>query len=157
MTEALIERASSVVPDLAAHVVLQEASTPITHSRFTGATAGACYGWELSARQVGLGRPGPGTEISGMFLVGASTRWCHGVMGVMLGGLATAGTVLGRDLRREVLAGQVFGDPGLTRRPTAEAAQWDPLVISRGERRRHTSNAAPVRFEGLVARGERES
>ena len=125
-------------PRPGAHVVLQEASTPITHERFTGATGGACYGWELSTGQVGLGRPGPGTEIGGLFLVGASTRWCHGVMGVMNGGVGTAGAVLGRDIRREVLAGRVFGEAG---RLPAGGPQWDPLVVSRGRRRHQTSGA----------------
>lgn len=106
--------------------------TPITHQRFTGATGGACYGWELSTRQVGLGRPGPSTEIGGLFLAGASTRWCHGVMGVMNGGLGTAAAVLGRDLRGEVLAGRRFGDPA---RLATGGPAWDPLVASRGQRR----------------------
>jgi len=138
VAQALVERASSVIPDLASHVVLQDASTPITHERFTGASDGACYGWELSTGQVGLRRPGPGTEIGGLFLVGASTRWCHGVMGVMNGGVGTAGAVLGRDIRREVLAGRVFGEAG---RLPAGGPQWDPLVVSRGRRRHQTSGA----------------
>ena len=137
VTEALAKRASTVIPDIAAHVVLQDASTPITHERFTGATGGACYGWELSRGQVGLRRPGPSSEIGGLFLVGASTRWCHGVMGVMNGGIATAGAVLGRDLRGEVLAGRVFGDKA---RLAADGPQWDPLVASRGGRRHRAPN-----------------
>ena len=132
MTEALVERAGTVVPGLAGHVVLQEASTPLTQQRFTGAPGGACYGWELSTGQVGIGRPGPGTEVRGLFLVGASTRSCHGVMGVMNGGVATAGAVLGRDLRGEVLAGRVFGSPS---RRSADVPGWDALVVSRGSRR----------------------
>ncbi len=133
VTELLVERASTVIPDLAAHVVLREASTPITQARFTGATGGACYGWELSTRQVGLGRPGPSTEIRGLYLVGASTRSCHGVMGVMNGGVATAGAVLGRDLRGEILAGRVFGAAA---RLAVAGPQWDPLAASRGQGRR---------------------
>ncbi len=130
--EALISRAADVLPGLADHIVLREASTPITHERFTGATGGTGYGLELSADQVGLRRPGPATQIGGLFLVGASTRWCHGVMGVMNGGVGTAGAVLGRDLRREVLGGRVFGD---TARLPADGSVWDPLVASRGDSR----------------------
>ena len=132
VAEALVERAATVIPELRAHIVLQEASTPITQARFTGATAGACYGLELSADQVGLGRPGPGTEIGGLYLVGASTRWCHGVMGVMNGGVGTAGAVLGRDLQRELLAGRVFGDAA---RLDPDPPDWDSLLVSRGARR----------------------
>ena len=80
--EALISCAADVLPEVADHIVLREASTPITHERFTGATGGTGYGLVFSVDQVALRRPGPGTEIGGLFLVGASTRGCHGVMGV---------------------------------------------------------------------------
>ena len=53
------------------------------------------------------------------------------VMGVMIGGVGTAGAVVGRDLRREILAVRVFGDSAQL--PSAEPA-WDPLTISRGNR-----------------------
>ena len=137
--EALIASADSVLPGLSQHIVLREASTPITHERFTGATGGTGYGLELATDQVGLQRPGPTTEIRGLFLVGASTRWCHGVMGAMNGGVGTASAVLGRDLRQELKRGRRYADPVVASGLIEDAPRWDPLVVSRGKRRRPAS------------------
>jgi len=128
LVELLIDRATSVIPDLREHIVWKEASTPVTQERFTLSTGGACYGLELARDQVGPKRPGVRTEIRGLYLTGASTIWGHGIVGVMLGGLGTASTVLGRDLTSEVLAGRQIAAP-LLDQPVPD--DWDPLLVCR--------------------------
>jgi len=128
ITEALIDRASTVIPGLREHIVWREASTPVTQERFTLSTGGACYGLELATDQIGLRRPGARTEIAGLYLTGASTVWGPGINGAVTGGIGTAGAVLGRDLAAEVKAGRVFADPA---RLTDTGQDWDPLAASR--------------------------
>jgi all-trans-retinol 13,14-reductase len=128
ITEALIDRAGTVIPNLREHIVWREASTPVTHERFTRSTGGACYGLELATDQVGLRRPGAATEIAGLYLTGASTVWGPGIIGALTGGMGTASAVLDRDLVAEVRAGSVFADPA---KLTDVGRQWDPLTVSR--------------------------
>ena len=54
--------------------------------------------------------------------------YAHGIAGVMRGGIACAGAILGRDLMGEVMAGRVFGDPGAL---AGAGAGWDPWQASR--------------------------
>lgn len=126
LAERLIAIASTVVPDLRRHIVWREAATPITHERYTLATGGACYGLASTRDQIGPRRPGVRTEIDGLYLTGSSTVWGHGVVGTTLGGIGTAGTVLGRDLVGEVLAGGRLVDPARLPPPAP-----DPLVACR--------------------------
>jgi phytoene dehydrogenase-like protein len=128
LTEALIKRASQLIEGLEEHIVWKEAATPITQERYTLSSGGSCYGLELATDQFGPRRPGPTTEIDGLYLAGASTVWCHGIVGAMTGGVGTAGAILGRDLHAEIRAGRVFAD---TTRLTAGGPGWDPLLASR--------------------------
>jgi all-trans-retinol 13,14-reductase len=140
LTERMIEGAAQLIPDIREHIVWQEAATPITHERYTLATGGTSYGLEHSPDQWGLRRPRSKSEIDGLFLAGASTFYAHGVLGVMLGGVACAGAVLGRNLRTEIAGGAVFADPT---RLSAGGPGWDPLEacrrLSRKQPRRQVS------------------
>jgi phytoene dehydrogenase-like protein len=129
LVDEMIERATEVIPAIEGHIVWREASTPLTQERYTLASGGSCYGIELATDQSGPMRPRPQTEIAGLFLTGASTMTGHGIVGVMRGGVSTAGAVLGRDLLAEIEAGAVLGDSSLL---TAGGAGWDPLKASRG-------------------------
>jgi all-trans-retinol 13,14-reductase len=128
LTERMIDGAASLFPDIHEHIVWEEAATPITHERYTHASGGTSYGLEHTPDQWGLHRPRWKTEIDGLFLVGASTFYAHGVLGVMLGGVACAGAVLGRDLHAEIAKGAVFADPA---RLSAAGPGWDPLEACR--------------------------
>jgi len=128
ITEQLIAEAERAIPDLGESILWKEASTPITHERYTLASGGTGYGIELSPDQFGPKRPRPQTEIKGLYLAGASTMFAHGVFGVMYGGLGTAGAILGRDLRKEIEHGQVFADAS---KLTAGGPDWDPFEASR--------------------------
>ena len=128
ITEIMIDRAAEVIPGLREHLVYREAATPITQERYTLSTGGAAYGIEMSIDQFGPFRPRPRTEISGLYLAGASQAWGPGVEGAMLSGLHAAGAVLGRDLAREVRGGLVLGDRS---KLTGGGPGWDPLLASK--------------------------
>jgi phytoene dehydrogenase-like protein len=151
ITESLVAQAIRLLPGIAGHIVWQEGATPLTQERYTLTSDGACYGLELAWDQFGLLRPGPTTRVRGLYLTGASTRFCHGIMASMVGGVGTAGCVLGRDLRREIRDGRVFGDPA---RLTAGGPGWDPLADSRGLALRPPPRRA-VREAGLRPAGTR--
>ena len=143
LTEQLIDRASSVIPDLRQHIVWREASSPVTQERFTLSSLGSCYGIEMAADQIGPRRPSPRTEIRGLWLTGASTIWGSGIVGAVSGGLGTAGAILRRPLSAEVKAGAVLADPA---KLTPIGPDWDPLAASKPSsplRRRLRGVAAP--------------
>jgi hypothetical protein len=50
-----------------------------------------------------LRRPGPRTEIKGLYLCGASLRTAHGIFGAMSSGVEAAAQVLPGNLVREVM------------------------------------------------------
>ena len=112
LTEHLIDRAATVIPGLREHIVWREASSPVTQERFTLSSLGSCYGIEMAADQIGPRRPGPRTEIRGLWLTGASTIWGAGIVGAVSSGLGTAGAILRRPLSAEVKAGAVHRRPG---------------------------------------------
>ncbi len=128
VTETLLTRADQLLPGIREHVTWCEGATPITQERYTRSTFGASYGLDHTPRQVGPRRPGPKTTVPGLYLAGASTRMGHGIAGVMLGGVVTAGAILGRDLLREVSGSAVLARRDLLRDP---AADWDPLMASK--------------------------
>jgi all-trans-retinol 13,14-reductase len=128
LSERMIDGAAELIPGIREHIVWKEAATPITHERYTLASGGTSYGLEHSPDQWGLHRPRSKTEIGGLFLAGASTFYAHGVLGVMLGGVACAGAVLGRDLHAEIAKGAVFADPA---RLNPGGPDWDPLEACR--------------------------
>ncbi len=120
-TDRLFRAAAPVFPNLERHVVFQELATPITHSRYTSSSNGTSYGIAATPDQFLWRRPGPKTEIPGLYLCGASTRAGHGIMGAMMGGLLAAGEILGGGLVRKTLTGAAVEETHDDRR--AESAQ----------------------------------
>ncbi len=127
LAERVLEVAEQAVPGLRSHVEWEETATPVTQERFTHSTGGTSYGIEFACDQMGPMRIGPETELPGLYLCGASTPSGHGIAGVMRSGVIAAGAVLGEDLLRRVLAGEVLGDP--TRLPPLRG-DWDPWRVS---------------------------
>jgi phytoene dehydrogenase-like protein len=123
LMEALIARANEVVPGLADHIVWKEAASPITQERYTLSTGGTSYGIEMAPDQFGPSRPAARTEIDGLYLAGASTQSGHGVAGVMISGVVTAGAVLDTNLMKRIREGEVFGRPELL---PETGPDWDP-------------------------------
>jgi all-trans-retinol 13,14-reductase len=110
LVESLLTVAERIVPDLRKHVDWEEAATPVTQERFTHSTGGTSYGIENAVDQMAPVRPGPETEVPGLYLCGASTPSGHGIANVMRSGVVAAGAVLEADLLAAVLGGEVFGD-----------------------------------------------
>lgn len=93
----------------------------------------------MATDQFGSLRPDGHGPVEGLTLAGVSTRRGHGIVGAMAGGLEAAGIVLGRDLRREIAGGAVFGDPA---KLTAGGPGWDALEACR--RLQDKSRRAPA-------------
>jgi phytoene dehydrogenase-like protein len=94
LAEKVIRQAEKAIPGLSDHIVFQEASTPLTHTRYTGSTGGTSYGIAATPAQFLDKRPSARTPIAGLFLAGASTRSGHGIVGVMQSGEIAAGRAL---------------------------------------------------------------
>ncbi len=90
--EALLRTAERAIPGISDAVVYHESATPITHERFVRSTGGTSYGLAATPSQMLLKRPGPKTPVKGLWLVGASTRYLHGIAGTLGGGMMTAAT-----------------------------------------------------------------
>jgi phytoene dehydrogenase-like protein len=120
--ERLVAAAERVLPGLREHIDWKEAASPVTQERFTRSTGGTSYGIELNLEQIGPLRMGPGTEVPGLFLCGASTPSGPGVSGVLRSGVVAASAVLETDLIGAIREGEVFGD--LDRLP-ALRDDWD--------------------------------
>lgn len=141
LTDLMIERAQSVIPELKGTISHQEAGTPITQERFTQSTAGASYGIEWNIRQFGPARPGPRTRIGGLYLAGASCRQGPATEGVLLSGVVAASEVLGRNLMKEFRAGQQLVPSSAL---PAVPADWDPLTAGRVRKTERADRPAPV-------------
>ncbi len=128
ITEAVIDTATLVIPDLRDHIVHREASTPITQERFTLSTHGTVYGLEMTWNQIGPFRPDVKSPIPGLFLAGAGTKHMHGIVSTVNGGAHTASAVLGRDLHAEMASGRRFADPAAI---APDGPSWDPLTVSK--------------------------
>jgi all-trans-retinol 13,14-reductase len=125
----VIDAAERMIPGIRDHIVWKEASTPITHERYTLSTGGTSYGIEIAADQIGPNRPGAETEVPGLYLAGASTQAGHGISGVIRSGIECASSIMGQNLFAEVSAGAVFSEPN---RLGGDDAHWDPWKASRG-------------------------
>lgn len=138
LTAAMIDRATTVLPEIEGRVVHQEAATPLTQERYTQSTQGASYGIEMNTRQLSVARPGPTTSIRGLYLAGASCRPGPTTEGVLLSGVYTAGAILGRNLHREFRTGRYLVPEGVL---PSTGVDFDPLSYSRvGARRRSQSD-----------------
>ena len=101
---AALERAW---PGVGASIVFEEVSTPLTQTRYTGASDGTSYGIAATPGQMAWGRPGAHTALPGLLLCGASCRAGHGIFGATLSGLEAASAALPGNLGSRVLAGRV--------------------------------------------------
>lgn len=93
----LVRRLGAVYPDVASQVVFRESASPMSHTRFTGASDGTGYGLAATPAQFMKSRPGYRGPLPGLYFAGASTQAGHGIVGAMLGGRAAAARIV-RDL-----------------------------------------------------------
>jgi prolycopene isomerase len=95
--QRLIDLAEAQVPGLREALRFSEFASPRTMERYTRNSEGAIYGFELSPSQVGPGRLGSRTPVSGLHLTGHWTQPGGGVYGVVSSGIQAARAVLGVD------------------------------------------------------------
>jgi phytoene dehydrogenase-like protein len=131
LTDLMVTRTQTAFPELQGHIVHREAATPLTQERYTQSTEGSSYGIEWNLRQSGVFRPGARTHIDGLFLAGASCRPGPATEGVLLSGILTAGTLLGRNLLAEFRDGHPLVPAG-TIAPVP--AGWDSLAAAKPRR-----------------------
>ncbi len=115
--ERMRRGAARAFPTLEECVVFEEVATPLTHSRYTGATGGTSYGLALIREQFLHRRPGAETEIPGLLLCGASMRTAHGILGAMTSGVVAAAHVAGRSVYRDAFGTAAPGEPALLSQP----------------------------------------
>jgi phytoene dehydrogenase-like protein len=128
VAEGMLDRMEQVFPGSRSTIRWSEFGSPATHERYTNTTDGAAFGLESRMGQTGPFRPDTRTEIEGLFLAGASTRWGPGTEGSMTSGLAAVSAIVGRDLDREIRAGAVLADPS---RLSVWPEDFDPLQACR--------------------------
>lgn len=139
ITEAILDAAETAIGPFRENIAHLEAATPLTHHRYTLASGGTPYGM---GRWGSVGqRPDTATAVSGLYVVGPSTRYGSGIAGVAISGIECAGQIIGRPLLREMYHGARIVDPAsLPTRPPG----WDPLAISRGTGRRTARGLARI-------------
>jgi phytoene dehydrogenase-like protein len=103
LADRLLVAAERVLPGLRRDVDCCEVSSPMTHTRFTGSTGGTSYGIALIPKQFLFHRPGPATEISGLYICGASAMAGHGIPGAMWSGVLAASRIVGNQVLEDVM------------------------------------------------------
>lgn len=97
----MVARFETLFPGSKDKIVYRESATPITHTRYTRASAGTGYGLACTPAQFNDGRPGARGPVSSMYLCGASNRAGHGIVGAMLNGFYAA-LAVGKDTGTQV-------------------------------------------------------
>jgi phytoene dehydrogenase-like protein len=103
LADRLLTAAERVLPGLSRDVDCCEVSSPMTHARFTGSTGGTSYGIALIPKQSLFHRPGPATEIGGLYICGASAMAGHGIPGAMWSGVLAASRIVGNQVLKDVM------------------------------------------------------
>ena len=86
----LVERFLTLFPGARGQVALMDTGTPVTHTRYTRASAGTGYGLAATPGQFLQNRPGYRAPVQGLYLAGGSTRTGHGIVGALTSGLRCA-------------------------------------------------------------------
>ncbi len=105
LTDRLLRLAEAQLPGFRDAVVFSECATPRTMERYTRNETGALYGWALTPRQVGTGRPGNASPLPGLFLAGHWSQPGGGIYGVARSGVRAARSILGHETDSEFWAG----------------------------------------------------
>jgi prolycopene isomerase len=96
LSQILIKKASTLIPNLEERIVVKVETTPKTIEQWTCNRWGAAYGWAQIPRQSGIYRLSRTTPIPNLYLTGHWTSPGGGIAGVVASGELTAETVLNR-------------------------------------------------------------
>jgi all-trans-retinol 13,14-reductase len=94
ITEALLNLVEQHHPGFRELVAYAELATPLTFEFFTGAPSGTIYGYPATPEKFRKTWLRPKTPIRNLYLTGTDAA-VLGVMGALMGGVATASTLLG--------------------------------------------------------------
>ena len=94
IAKRIIRQVEKIIPNLSAHILYQDISTPLTLEKHTLNTKGAMYGLQVTPEQFGINRIRQKTPIKNLYLTGHYTRPAHGVVGVVLSGRFAAQAIL---------------------------------------------------------------
>ena len=94
ITEALLSLAEQHHPGFRDLVAYAELSTPLSFEYFTGAPSGTIYGYPATPERFQKKWLAPRTVIPNLYLTGTDASLL-GIMGALMGGVATASTILG--------------------------------------------------------------
>ena len=94
ITQALLDLVEQHHPGFRDLVGYAELATPVTFEHFTGAPSGTIYGYPGTPDRYRKTWLAPKTPIGNLYLTGADAALL-GVMGALMGGVATASTLLG--------------------------------------------------------------
>ena len=94
MTQALLDLVEQQHPGFRELVAYAELATPLSFEFFTGAPSGTIYGYPATPDRFRKTWLTPKTPIRNLYLTGADAA-VLGIMGALMGGIATASTLLG--------------------------------------------------------------
>lgn len=94
--ERILATFAKLYPEVHARIVFKESASPQTHRRYINSTGGGAYGFSALPSQFLHHRPGPSTEIEGLYICGASCRAGHGIVGAAMSGMQAARALIRR-------------------------------------------------------------
>ncbi len=107
--KAIMASVRDLIPDVDTYIRMKIYGTPTTSEHYLGQPQGNIYGAKLIPRQVGLNRLGYATELSNLFLVGASAGY-PSVPGVIGNGMDVVELMTGRSVwQQQAISKQVIG------------------------------------------------
>lgn len=102
-----------LIPDVDAYIRMKVYGTPTTSEYYLGQPQGNIYGAKLIPQQVGLNRLGYTTELTNLFLVGASAGY-PSVPGVIGNGMDVVELMTGRSVWHTKKISEPFSEPLVT-------------------------------------------
>ena len=102
--QEVMESVRELIPDIDKYIRMKIYGTPTTSEYYLGQPEGNMYGAKLIPQQIGLNRLGYKTELSNLYLVGASAGY-PSVPGVISNGMDVVEMLTGESIRNPQLVG----------------------------------------------------
>ena len=98
--QQMMNSVRDLIPDIDKYIRMKIFGTPTTSEYYLGQPQGNLYGAKLIPQQIGLNRLGYQTELSNLFLVGATAGY-PSVPGVISNGMDVAEMLTGKSIRQQ--------------------------------------------------------